>query len=70
MENILCLKEDRAASTLMINTAHAEPGIDRPATIEALARELALLTRFLGLAELRVKRKGDLAVPLRKAIGA
>jgi uncharacterized protein len=66
----LCLKADRAASTLIINTAHAEPGIDRTATVEALARELALLTRFLGLAALRVKRKGDLAVPLRKAIGA
>ena len=66
----LCLKADRAASTLMINTAHAEPGIDPTATVEALARELALLMRFLGLAELRVKRKGDLAVPLRKAIGA
>jgi uncharacterized protein len=64
----LCLKADRAASTLVINTAHAEPGIDRAATLEALARELALLTRFLGLASLRVKRKGDLAASLRKAI--
>jgi uncharacterized protein len=66
----LCLKADRAASTLMINTAHAEPGIDLAATVQALARELALLMRFLGLAEMQVKRKGDLAVPLRKAIGA
>jgi uncharacterized protein len=66
----LCLKADRAASTLMINTAHAEPGIDRTATVEALARELALLMRFLGLASLRLKRKGDLAAPLRKVIGA
>lgn len=66
----LCLKADRAASTLMINTAHAEPGIDPAATVDALARELALLMRFLGLAEMQVKRKGDLAVPLRKAIGA
>ena len=66
----LCLKADRATSTLVINTAHAEADIDRTATVEALARELSLLMRFLGLAELRVKRKGDLAGPLRKAIGA
>ncbi|MGH6874354.1 MAG: winged helix-turn-helix domain-containing protein, partial [Aestuariivirgaceae bacterium] len=66
----VCLKADRAASTLIINTAHAEPGIDLAATVEALARELALLMRFLGLASLRVMRKGDLASPLKKAIGA
>jgi hypothetical protein len=64
----VCLKADRAASTLVINTAHAEPGIDRTVTAEALARELALLMRFLGLASLRVKRKGDLAAALKRAI--
>jgi hypothetical protein len=52
----------------VINTAHAEPGIDRTVTAEALARELALLMRFLGLASLRVKRKGDLAAALKRAI--
>ena len=66
----LCLKADRAASTLVINTAHAEPGIDWTATAGALARELALLMGFLGLVSLRVKRKGDLAAALRKAVGA
>jgi uncharacterized protein len=66
----LCLKADRAASTLLINTAYAEPGTDRTATASALARELAALMRFLGLSALRVKRKGDLAAALKHATGA
>jgi uncharacterized protein YcaQ len=65
----LCLKADRAASTLIVNTAHAEPEVDRSAIAGALARELSALMKFLGLASLRVKRKGDLAAELRAAVG-
>jgi uncharacterized protein len=64
----LCLKADRKNSLLLVNTAHSENGIDQSETVEALAGELTMLAGFLGLSGIRVKRKGRLALALRKAV--
>ncbi len=63
------LKADRAASTLRVQTAHAEPGAAAGKTIEPLAAELRLMADWLGLERIRVERRGDLAKPLAGAVG-
>ncbi len=57
------LKADRARDvpTLHVKGAFAEPGADRPAVAAALAAELAELARWLGLADIVVDERGDLA---------
>jgi hypothetical protein len=62
------LKADRAASTLRVQAAHAEPGAARAAMIEPLAAELRLMASWLGLARIRVERRGDIARPLASAL--
>jgi len=64
----LCLKAERASSTLAVNTAHLEPGRDAEATAAAAAPELKLMAAWLGLGRVRVGRKGDLAPALRRAL--
>jgi uncharacterized protein YcaQ len=57
------LKSDRAAGVLRVQSAWAEEGA--PAhTAEALAAELRLLARWLGLDDVLVVKKGDLSAPL------
>lgn len=57
------LKADRRAGTLLVPGAHAEP--DAPAgTAEALARTLRELAAWLGLDDVAVAGRGDLAEPL------
>ena len=63
------LKADRAASTLRVQTAHAEPGATAGEVIEPLAAELRLMADWLGLERIRVERRGDLAKPLAGAVG-
>ena len=64
----LCLKADRAAATLRVNTAFAEP--HAPAhTAEALAGELRSLAHWLGLERVETLATGDLAAPLAEALG-
>ncbi len=58
------LKSDRQASVLRVQAAHLEPGASAGETAPALAKELARLAGWLGLAEVCVTEKGDLAVPL------
>jgi len=60
------LKAERAASVLLVQAAHAEPGVSSTAVAEQLALELAAVARWLGLAAIRVMPKGRLA----KALGA
>ncbi|HZS85199.1 MAG TPA: crosslink repair DNA glycosylase YcaQ family protein [Stellaceae bacterium] len=64
----LCLKSDRANSTLQVRTAHGEDGTDRGAVAEALAAELRLMADWLGLERLAVAAAGDLAAALRDAM--
>jgi uncharacterized protein YcaQ len=61
------LKADRKAGRLVVQAAHAEPGAD-DGTAPALAAELRLMTGWLGLGEVRVEPRGDLARPLAAEI--
>ncbi|MEM7565745.1 MAG: crosslink repair DNA glycosylase YcaQ family protein [Pseudomonadota bacterium] len=63
-----CLKADRAASRLLVRTAHGEAGIDRGRTAEALAGELRRMAGWLGLDAISVAPVGDLASPLADAL--
>lgn len=62
------LKADRQAGVLRVQAAWAEP--DAPAdTAGELAEELRLLAQWLGLADVEVVPRGDLAPPLAAAVG-
>lgn len=62
----LCLKSDREGGTLLVNSAHHEEGIGADETAHALAPELRLMADWLGLANVKVSRSGNLAAALRK----
>jgi len=57
----LCLKADRSARVLKVNTAHAEPGAKPGAVAEALNGELAAMATWLGLERVEIAGEGDLA---------
>ena len=61
------LKADRAASALLVQAAHREPGAHEARTAEALAEALQAMARWLGLARLVVVGLGDLAGALGTA---
>ncbi|MCZ6544985.1 MAG: winged helix DNA-binding domain-containing protein [Chloroflexi bacterium] len=62
------LKSDRAKSRLLVKAAYLEEGQDAGRVSGALAEELRLMAEWLGLEEVRVGRKGDLAPALRSAV--
>jgi len=64
----VCLKSDRAAGVLKVNTAHLQPGHDAGAVAAALAEELGRMAGWLGLERVSVGRKGDLALELARAV--
>jgi hypothetical protein len=59
------LKSDRATGTLLVQGAHCEPGVRASAVAEPLMRELATMASWLGLEQIKVARRGDLAKKLR-----
>jgi uncharacterized protein YcaQ len=61
------VKADRQAGVLRVLGAFAEPGADPRAVTPELAEELRLLAGWLGLDDVTVARKGDLAARLGKA---
>jgi uncharacterized protein YcaQ len=61
------LKADRKAGVLIVQASHAEPWAS-DATPVRLAAELKLMAGWLGLASVRVERRGDLAAGLADAI--
>ena len=63
------LKADRGAGILRVHGAFAEEGVDRARVARALATELAQLAGWLGLEEIAVADRGDLATALRAGIG-
>lgn len=63
------LKADRQAGALLVQSAHAEAGVDRDDVAAGLAGRLAELAGFLGLADVRVQPAGDLAAELATAVG-
>jgi len=63
------LKSDRKAGRLLVKAAHAEPGAPED-TAAALAAELRLMAQWLGVHDIEVDEKGDLAAPLRREMWA
>ncbi|WP_439817875.1 winged helix-turn-helix domain-containing protein [Zavarzinia sp. CC-PAN008] len=61
------LKADRAAGTLRVHAAHAEPHAP-PHTAEALALELRAMADWLGLERVAVTPAGDLGLALAEAV--
>ncbi|HTU84242.1 MAG TPA: crosslink repair DNA glycosylase YcaQ family protein [Solirubrobacteraceae bacterium] len=62
------LKSDRSRGALLVQGAHAEEGADPGAVAHALADELRLVASWLGLEEVAVARRGDLAAELGCAL--
>ena len=62
------LKADRGRGTLMVRSAHLEPGHDARRAIPAMARELETMRNWLELDKLEVAKRGGLAAKLRRAI--
>jgi uncharacterized protein YcaQ len=61
------LKADRKAGLLVVQASHAEPWAT-DATAVKLAQELKLMAGWLGLASVRIERRGDLASALAAAV--
>lgn len=61
------VKADRAARRLLVHAAFGEPGVVLAVAAEALLVELRALAGWLGLDEVLVAAKGDLAAALRRA---
>jgi uncharacterized protein YcaQ len=59
------LKADRARSTLLVQAAHGEPGVDGALVAAALAEELRLMAGWLELEQVEVRPVGDLASALK-----
>jgi uncharacterized protein YcaQ len=64
------LKADRPAGVLRVNSAWLEEHADADQVAPALAAELELMAGWLGLVEVAVEDRGDLAVRLQKAVEA
>ncbi|MDX1689765.1 MAG: crosslink repair DNA glycosylase YcaQ family protein [Acidimicrobiia bacterium] len=63
------LKADRQAGILRVRGAYAEPWADRVAVGRELAAELREMATWLGLEDIEVADRGDLAGPTRRAVG-
>jgi len=62
------LKADRARSTLLVQAAHAEPGVDQNEVAAGLAEELRVMADWLELEHIEVRRRGDLSTALAGAL--
>jgi len=62
------LKADRQAGVLRVQSAHGEPWTDEGVTAPALAAELRVMAGWLGLGDVEVVGKGDLAEALETAL--
>jgi uncharacterized protein YcaQ len=62
------LKADRKTSTLLVQAAYVEAGADPQTVAEALAGELNHVAHWLGLEDITVAAKGDLAAPLLRTL--
>jgi uncharacterized protein YcaQ len=60
------LKADRAGARLLVQSAFGEPGIDEPEVAERLHGELRAVAAWLGLDDIVVADRGDLAPRLQR----
>jgi uncharacterized protein YcaQ len=58
------LKSDRAMRTLLVQGAHCEPGVRPTAVAGPMMSELVTMASWLGLEQIKVTRRGDLAKKL------
>jgi uncharacterized protein YcaQ len=65
----LDMKADRQAGALLVQGSFAEPGVPVGPLAEDLAPELHAMAGWLGLGEVAVLPRGDLASTLRDAVG-
>jgi len=63
------LKADRKTSTLIVHAAFLEDRVDPSAVVAALAGELRSIATWLSLESFAVGSKGNLASPLKRALG-
>jgi uncharacterized protein len=63
------LKAERTRGVLHVVGAFAEPEQDKSRVAKALAAELKTMASWLGLAEVSVGNRGDLARPLSRSLG-
>ena len=63
------LKADRARGVLLVRGAYLEAGCDAGAVAAELATNLEAMAAWLELGEVKVDRRGNLAAPLRRAVG-
>lgn len=63
------LKADRATGALLASGVFAEPDVNRSEVARALAGELRRMAEWLGLDTVKIGRRGDLAEPVRRALG-
>lgn len=61
------LKADRAAGSLLVQSAWSEPGTDPAEVASEAAAEIASMAGWLGLQRVVVAERGDLSSPLRRA---
>ncbi len=62
------VKADRRARALLVPGAYLEPGLAPAEVVRSLASELSLMAGWLGLHQVRVGRRGNLARPLAAAV--
>ena len=62
------LKSDRQRGALLVQGAFGEPGIDAVTIAAELAAELRLVSTWLGLEAVSVRRRGDLAAELARQV--
>ena len=62
------LKADRVTNMLHVLSAHCEPGSVAETFAGALAEEIRLMARWLGLARFKISRTGDASAQLRRML--
>ena len=65
----LDLKADRQNSVLLVQGAHAEPGVPMDELAPDVVRELHTMARWLGLERVHIADRGDLASTLVRVAG-
>ncbi len=62
------LKSDRKSAVLLVQGSYVEPGRDAAAVSARLAPELKGMSQWLGLRDIQLARRGNLAAALRKVL--